>query len=53
MKITCHGAAGCVTGSCYLLTTSESRILVDCGLFQGGKEADAKNRSPVDRRPAK
>ena len=50
MKITCYGAAGDVTGSCYLLTTSESRILIDCGLFQGGKEADAKNRSPIDRR---
>jgi len=38
MKITLVGAAGGeVTGSCYVVETQQGRILVDCGLFQGGK----------------
>ncbi|WP_376774821.1 MBL fold metallo-hydrolase [Mesorhizobium silamurunense] len=32
-----HGATRCVTGSCYEIETPHSRILVDCGLFQGSK----------------
>ena len=32
-----HGAAGTVTGSCYLIRHGAARILVDCGLFQGTK----------------
>ncbi|SMC26921.1 metallo-beta-lactamase family protein [Desulfacinum hydrothermale DSM 13146] len=45
MKVTCYGAAGCVTGSCFLIDNG-SKILVDCGLFQGGKAMDALNREP-------
>ncbi|OIQ87788.1 ribonuclease [mine drainage metagenome] len=44
MKITFYGAAGEVTGSCYLVDTGEVRFLVDCGMFQGGREADLKNQ---------
>lgn len=40
------GAAGTVTGSKYLLTTDSQKILIDCGLFQGGKELHDKNLSP-------
>lgn len=47
MKITVMGAGGEVTGSAYVVQTREARVLVDCGLFQGGKRADAKNRLPV------
>ena len=43
MKITFHGAAAEVTGACYLVETSEVRFLIDCGMFQGGREADRKN----------
>lgn len=35
MKITPYGAAGEVTGSCYLIETSEARVLVDLGIFHG------------------
>ena len=38
------GAAGGVTGSQYLLTVGDRRILVDCGMFQGGMEETARNR---------
>lgn len=43
MHLTFHGAAGEVTGACFLLDTGTTRFLVDCGMFQGGREADAKN----------
>jgi len=39
-----YGAARTVTGSRYLLTSGESRILIDCGLFQGYKFLREKNR---------
>ena len=44
MRLTFHGAAAEVTGSCFEVDTGEIRFLVDCGMFQGGG-ADAKNRS--------
>jgi len=48
MKITIIGAAGGeVTGSAYLVQTKTARVLVDCGLFQGGKRAEALNRPPA------
>lgn len=48
MKIRTIGAAGGeVTGSAYLVDTREARILVDCGMFQGGKKSEALNRPPA------
>jgi metallo-beta-lactamase family protein len=44
MKLTFLGAAGEVTGSCYLVETADARFLIDCGLFQGGRAADYRNR---------
>lgn len=43
MKISFHGADHDVTGSCHLVETGGSRILVDCGLFQGGRELNEEN----------
>ena len=48
MKITILGAAGGeVTGSAYLVETPRARLLVDCGLFQGGRQGDELNRAPL------
>jgi len=44
MKIHFHGATGDVTGSAYHVVTKDASILVDCGMFQGGKKEKAKNR---------
>ena len=47
MKISLIGAAGGeVTGSCYSVQTKQARILVDCGLFQGGMKSELLNRPP-------
>jgi len=45
MKIQFHGATGDVTGSAYHVMTRHASILVDCGLFQGGRTQKGKNRS--------
>jgi metallo-beta-lactamase family protein len=46
MNITPLGAAGEVTGSAYLVETKNATVLIDCGMFQGGKKQDVKNRPP-------
>jgi metallo-beta-lactamase family protein len=42
-SITFWGGVETVTGSKYLLDTGKSRVLVDCGLFQGLKELRERN----------
>ena len=44
MKITPIGAAGEVTGSCFLIEAGRDRFLVDCGMFQGHADYEARNR---------
>src|SRR5215471_1105561 len=47
MKIRLLGAAGGeVTGSSYLVQTRDANVMVDCGLFQGGKKLENANRLP-------
>jgi metallo-beta-lactamase family protein len=48
MRIRFFGAAGEVTGSCTLVETDSVRFLVDCGMFQGGAEARAKNNRALN-----
>ena len=49
-RLTFLGAAQTVTGSKYLLETDHTRLLVDCGLFQGLKSLRERNWTnlPVD-----
>jgi metallo-beta-lactamase family protein len=41
--LTFWGAAGSVTGSKYLIESDRARVLIDCGLFQGGRELRDRN----------
>lgn len=48
MEVTPLGAAGGeVTGSCYLVTTSRARLMLDCGMFQGNSHAAERNAAPL------
>jgi metallo-beta-lactamase family protein len=44
IKLAFFGAAGEVTGSCYVLTTDRARVMIDMGMHQGEKVADEHNR---------
>jgi metallo-beta-lactamase family protein len=46
-KLTFLGAAGCVTGSKYLVEAAGKRLLVDCGIFQGPQELQDRNYQPL------
>lgn len=50
MEICFLGATGTVTGSKYLVSSGTTKILVDCGLFQGLKQLRLRNwdRLPID-----
>ena len=45
-RLTFHGAASTVTGSCYLVEHDRGCFLVDCGLFQGTKTIRELNYGP-------
>lgn len=46
-SITFIGAAGVVTGSKHLIETSEGkRVLLDCGMYQGLRDLEARNWTP-------
>lgn len=45
------GAAGCVTGSQFLIESGGRRVVVDCGMFQGSPEEVARNRMPFAYEP--
>lgn len=46
VRLTFEGAAKEVTGSNHLLEIGTKKILIDCGLFQGSRFAEAKNYEP-------
>ncbi|MBI3442622.1 MAG: MBL fold metallo-hydrolase [Candidatus Sungbacteria bacterium] len=43
MKLSFHGGVQEVTGSCYLVQTEQTNILVDCGMFQGADDVSDVN----------
>ncbi|MEY5004379.1 MAG: hypothetical protein RLZZ594_409 [Actinomycetota bacterium] len=51
-KIQFLGAAGTVTGSRFLLTCGNTKVMVDAGLFQGLKELRLKNWNPLGVDPS-
>lgn len=52
MKLSFHGADRDVTGSCHLIECAGKRILIDCGLFQGGRELAEDNAEAFRFDPA-
>ncbi len=59
MKLTFYGGAGWVTGANFVVENipenkdeKPHRIMIDCGMFQGGDEAMAKNREDFAYDPA-
>lgn len=46
MKLSFHGADRGVTGSCHLVECAGKRVLIDCGLYQGGREIAEENARP-------
>jgi metallo-beta-lactamase family protein len=44
VRVTCLGGAGSVTGSSYLVESpGGGKALVDCGMFQGGRQMESRN----------
>jgi len=52
MQLSFHGANRKVTGSCTLIKSGGKKVLVDCGLHQGGHEAEDENLKPFGFDPA-
>ena len=44
MQVTCLGGVRTVTGSCFLCRHRNVSFLVDCGMFQGGRDVEKRNR---------
>ena len=52
LRIQFHGAAREVTGSCHLVEVAGKRILLDCGMIQGGKDHQERNREGFEFNPS-
>ncbi|MBV1872750.1 MAG: MBL fold metallo-hydrolase [Gammaproteobacteria bacterium] len=52
MDISFHGANRGVTGSCHLVRCGDTKILIDCGLYQGGRELKEENFEPFGFEPS-
>ena len=46
MKLEFFGAAAEVTGSCHILRVGGRQVLLDCGLIQGSRKDEDRNRDP-------
>jgi metallo-beta-lactamase family protein len=51
-SVSFYGACGVVTGSCTLLEWGDTRLLIDCGLYQGDDELEARNWNPFPFEPS-
>jgi len=51
LRLSFHGAARGVTGSCHLIDCAGTRVLVDCGLFQGSRDLAEDNAEPFGFEP--
>ena len=52
MKLSFHGADRGVTGSCHMVECAGRRVLIDCGLYQGGREIEEENAAAFGFEPA-
>lgn len=52
MRLAFYGGAKAVTGANYLLDNGQSKILIDCGLRQGGRYCEPVNFKPFPYEPA-
>jgi hypothetical protein len=52
MQIEFHGANKNVTGSCHLVKCNSKQILVDCGMYQGGRDLEEENSEDFGFDPA-
>ena len=46
MKLEFYGAAAEVTGSCHILHVNGKKVLLDCGMIQGSRRDEDRNRDP-------
>lgn len=51
-RLSFHGAAKAVTGSCFRVETARGQFLIDCGLFQGSKTEKELNYKPFPFSPS-
>jgi metallo-beta-lactamase family protein len=52
LKLKFCGGARTVTGSCFLLQVEDKKVLIDCGMFQGGKALRRRNFMDFPFNPA-
>jgi metallo-beta-lactamase family protein len=52
VRLSFHGADRDVTGSCHLVECAGHRLLIDCGMFQGGRELAEENAADFGFDPA-
>ena len=51
MKVQFLGAARTVTGSCHMIEAAGSRFCIDCGMHQGNRAIEERNRDLAPYRP--
>jgi len=52
VRLSFHGADQGVTGSCHMVECAGKHILIDCGMYQGGRELDEENAQDFGFDPA-